>query len=392
MQNSPYAYRPLHLHGMNRVKDLMYTIIGRLAAIGPRRIAAGKKMLILRLDEIGDYMLWHKFLGELAKAPRFKGYEVHFLGNQSWKSLFNTFDAEFAKEILWLDKIRFKKDMPYRYRLLKQLYKERYEVVINPTFSRDKRYDDSVVRTAKATETFGMVANLESTRVYETGYDKGLYTHIFNHPGRPLFEFFRNKLFTEFVTGKRSTVADTQVARHRLPSFPIDLPGKYFIVFPGSRSKSRIWPTEHFVRVSNYLFDTHGWTAVVCGTPSDEAYTRSFCEQYLHPTLDLTGKTSLVEMLAVFTRAQCLLSVDTGSVHLAAAVGCTVFGVFNGSQYGRFAPYPKQVSPNFYAVYPDEIEQEVQDAQLVKDKYEFVVKVPYSLVKPEKVIHVIVGR
>jgi ADP-heptose:LPS heptosyltransferase len=101
------------------------------------------------------------------------------------------------------------------------------------------------------------------------------------------------------------------------------------------------------------------------------------------------GKTSLVEMLALFIPAQCLLSVDTGSVHLAVAVGCTVFGIFNGSQYKRFAPYPTKLTPHFHAVYPDEVESELNNAELVKQKYEFVVNVPYAAVKPEKVIHAI---
>jgi hypothetical protein len=91
-------------------------------------------------------------------------------------------------------------------------------------------------------------------------------------------------------------------------------------------------------------------------------------------------------MLSLLKDAQCLLTVDTGSVHLAAAVGCTVFGVFNGSQYGRFAPYPKEVADNVYAIYPDEVEQELKDPELVKQKYEFVVSVPYDSVKPEKMI------
>ena len=72
---------------------------------------------------------------------------------------------------------------------------------------------------------------------------------------------------------------------------------------------------------------------------------------------------------------------------MAAATGCTVFGIYNGSQYGRFAPYPASMAPNFYPVYPDNVEAELADASLVKQKYEFVVDVPYSAVTPEKIIN-----
>ncbi len=371
---------------MNRLKGIIYDCILFLATLGFRKSGSGKKLLIVRVDEIGDYMLWHKFLKDIATADAYKNYEIHFCGNQSWKTLFNTFDAEWVSKSFWIDKTRFKKEMGYRYRFLKQVYLEGYEIVINPTFSRDKRNDDSIVKAAKAKERVGMVSNLESVRSYETGYDKNLYTQLFDHTEKPVFEFYRNKLFAEFATLHPSSIIDTKIDQNRLPSFAIPLPEKYFIVFPGSRSKARIWPTESFVQVSNYLFEQYSWTAVVCGTKGDAEYTGAFIKQYKNPLLDLTGKTSLIEMLSVFTNAQCLLSVDTGSVHLAAAVGCTVFGIFNGSQYKRFAPYPKELSSNFYPVYPDDVEEELKDASVVKEKYEFVVRVPYASVKAEKVI------
>lgn len=381
--------RPLHLYPMNRLKGIIYEIIGWLASLGMRNRGRAKKILIVRIDEIGDYMLWRPFLKELVQAEQYRGYEFHFCGNQSWKSLFTGFDSEGIVQSFWIDKTRFKTKMGYRYRFLNQFYRQQYDVVINPTFSRDKRYDDSIVTAAKAPENIGMKANPESVQPYELGYDRNLYTRLFDQPAKPIFEFERNKQFTEFVTGKASSVINTRVDLQRLPSFPLSLPDKYFVVFPGSRSKARIWPTEHFVQVSNYLFENYGWTAIVCGTKSDEAYTQAFCNSYKHPLADLTGKTALTDMLTVFAKAQCLLSVDTGSVHLAAAAGCTVFGIFNGSQYKRFAPYPTNMAPNFYAVYPDAVEQELKEEEMVKQKYEFVVRIPYSSVKAEKVILVI---
>jgi ADP-heptose:LPS heptosyltransferase len=374
---------------MNRLKGIIYDCIGWLATIGFRKKTAVKKALIVRADEIGDFMLWHVFIEHIVTAEKFRDYEFHFCGNQSTRSLFNTFDTQWIGHTYWMEKIRFKTKILYRYRFLKNIYRQNFAVVINPTFSRDRRYDDSIVKAAKAPQTLGMRANLESTYDFETGYDKGLYTTLFDHPEKPLFEFYRNKFFTEFITEAKTQVQDTRVQEDRLPALPVDLPQKYFVIFPGSRSKKRIWPTESFIRVSDYLFDTTGATAVVCGTNNDAEYIDAFCDQYKHPCINLMGKTSLTEMLTVFSGAICLLSVDTGSVHLAAAVNCTVFGIFNGSQYKRFAPYPKELAANFHAIYPDNIEAELNDPAIVKEKYEFVVDVPYASVPAEKVIHAV---
>lgn len=375
---------------MNRLKDLIYSFIGLLAGRGGgrRRQGGDERTLIVRVDEIGDYMLWRPFLAEMAAHARQQG-TVHFCGNRSWKNLFDTLDQEQVDETYWLDKIRFKKDMVYRYRFLRSVYRQGYTTVINPSFSRDKRYDDAITAAAKAPVTWGMVANTEAMRAYEYGYDKAVYTHLFNHTAKPVFEFYRNRLFSEFVTGRRSEIMNTRIDTDILPPAKQQLPENYFIVFPGSRSATRIWPAENFAAVSRYLSSRYGATPVICGAGSDKAYAAQFVLQYGSTATDLTGSTTLTDMLCLLKRARCLLSVDTGSIHLAAAVGCTVFGIFNGSQYGRFAPYPTEIANNIHAIYPDAIENDLKDIQTVREKYEFVITQPYASVTAGKVIEVI---
>jgi ADP-heptose:LPS heptosyltransferase len=372
-----------YLAYMNRLKDLIYDGVLWLSTRGLRRKPAQKKLLLVRVDEIGDYMLWRPFIREISAA--FPDHRLDFFGNESWRSIFETFDADVFEQTYWMQKTRFKKDMRYRLQLLRLVWKQGYTTVINPAFSRDIRYDDAIVKAAGAPDSRGMVGNKETVRHYEKGNDR-LYTALFDHPERPLFEFYRNKLFAGFLKKTESTVKDTSLDTSKLPALSFNLPDKYFVVFPGSRSAARIWPTENFIRTAGFIYEQYGMTAVVCGTNADAAYTEAFCKDYPYPFQDLTGKTSLINMLSVFKNATCLLSVDTGSVHMATAVHCPVFGIFNGSQYKRFAPYPKELAASFYAIYPDEIEAELQNDALVKQKYEFVVKVPYAWVKPEKLM------
>lgn len=372
----------------NRIKGIIYDCILWLACSGFRQKPLTPKLLIVRVDEIGDYILWRNFLNEIVSSPKYRDHEIHFCGNRSWKSLFDQFDASTVNKHYWIDKIRFKKELKYRYRFLQMIYRQSYTTVINPAFSRDKRYDDSIVRAARSAQNIGMVANTESVQPYELGYDKNLYSQLFHQPQQPIFEFYRNRMFTEFVTGVSSSVVDTTVPSALLPAYP-DLPEKFMVIFPGSRSKTRIWPVAHFVKVAAYLYEQKGFTALVCGADSDKVYTDAFCKAYTYPLLNLTGKTSLPAMLAVLKQAAVLLSVDTGSVHLAVAVGCPVVAIFNGSQYKRFSPYPKELSTRFTAVYPKHIQEELKDEETVRNKYEFVVDIPYDSVTPEQVIEMI---
>ena len=54
------------------------------------------------------------------------------------------------------------------------------------------------------------------------------------------------------------------------------LPSKYFVVFPGSRSSVRIWSTENFIEVSNFIYKKYQLTAIVCGGNGDIVYSNNF--------------------------------------------------------------------------------------------------------------------
>ena len=373
---------------LNRIKGFLYDIVLLLACIGGRK-KRQKKLLICRTDEIGDYLLWRNFLIEITTHYKAQHYQIHFLGNSSWKSIFDLLDFHQIDHQIWVNKTSFKKSLFYRFKLLRQVYTASYDTVINPIFSRDKRNDDAFVKVAKANTRIGMKANTESVKPYEIGYDKGLYNQLFDYPKKPVFEFYRNKAFTEFITGKSSSITNTKIATNLLPAYSESLPNNYIVVFPGSRSAKRIWPIENFIEVCNYLYAEYQYTVVLCGSVGDKIYTDIFAQAYKNPLVDLTCKTTLPELLTIFSKAKMLLSVDTGSVHLAAAVNCTVVGIYNGSQYKRFAPYPSELNQRFIAVYPDEVELELNNEELASKKYEFVVDIAYSDVNPTKVINLI---
>ncbi len=370
---------------LNRIKGILYDIVLRFAKLG-RRHKSNPKLFIVRTDEIGDYILWRKCLPAIAEHYRALDYEIHLIGNSSWKSLFDRFDSVHVDKAIWVDKIKFKKKIGYRFELLRQTYLTYYDIAINPIFSRDKRNDDAFVMAAKAKQSIGMKANLESVKPDEIGYDQSLYTTLFDHPESPIFEFYRNQLFTAFITGKVTSVNNTSIESSLLPTLSIELPEKFIVVFPGSRSAKRIWPVDHFLTVCNELYISNPFTVVLCGASSDKIYTDEFELNYKNPLLNLTGKTSLTELLTVFSKAALLISVDTGSIHLAASVGCPIAGIFNGSQYKRFAPYPPSFSKQFIAVYPDEIEIDLMNDAIVKEKYEFVIDISYKLITPQKMI------
>ena len=234
-----------------------------------------------------------------------------------------------------------------------------------------------------------MVANEENLRNYEKGYDTGMYHHLFRGPEEAMFELLRNRLFAEYVVGSKMDDFVWQLRKEQLPPVSVILPENYLVIFPGSRSAKRIWPAQYFAEVATYCQQQYDWEVVLCGGPADISYANNFKQLFRGNVIDLTGATRLPELLTILKTAQWLITVDTGSVHLAAAVGCRVSGIFNGSQYGRFAPYPEELTQTIHAIYPKEIATDLQNPAIIRNEYIFTVDIPYDWVSPEQVIKTI---
>jgi len=378
---------------MNRIKGFIYDLITFFASLGSRNRNIIEKILIIRVDEIGDYLLWRKFINELLEASIYNQKEVHLIGNVAWKSLF---ELEFTNnpfvKIYWLNKTLYKKSIIYRFKFSRNIFQEQYSIVINPTYSRAKRVDDSIVKAAKATSNFGFVRNNENYLHYEQSYDRNLYTNLLPINQKPVFELNRNKAFTEWITQNKSLISNSHLSENiSLPEVKIkyQLPENYFVLFPGSRNHKRIWNAENFSIASNYIYDKYKFTVILAGAASDIQYGEAFENNYTHPTINLIGKTSLSETLALLKVAKCILSVDTGSIHLAASVNCLSFGIFNGSQYGRFSPYPNTISTKVKSIYPVSISKEINNIDMVNEKYEHIVSIDYNEVTALQVIEII---
>ena len=368
---------------INKLKGSIYNLINTLTR--NRRSYKSSKALILRVDEIGDYILWRKCMDPILNSKKLENYEVHFAGNQSWKTLFDLEYKGTFQKIIWLDKTKFKKSMIYRYSFLRTIAKENYAIVINPTYSRAKRVDDSIVKAANASNNFGFVRNNENYLSYEQNFDSHLYHNLYKVKNKSSFEFNKNKAFAEWFCEMPLNISSINLDAAVLPFPKIkNLTKSYFIVFPGSRSSARIWSTENFIEVCNYIYEKYQLTALVCGGYGDINYANNFIKNYTHPIIDMTAKTSLPELLNIIKNASCLLSVDTGSIHLAASVGCLTLGIFNGSQYGRFSPYPKDISSNIISFYPKEVLDDINKNAL--SNYELITDISYNDVTSKVVI------
>ncbi len=112
------------------------------------------------------------------------------------------------------------------------------------------------------------------------------------------------------------------------------------LVSPTSSHALRNWRPERYAAVIDHAH-VRGWRTVLVGGPS--TYERTMADAVMAacktPPLDLTGKDTLKQLLAMLTRAQLLLTPDSGPMHMANAVGCKVLGLHAASNPDRSGPY-----------------------------------------------------
>lgn len=355
--------------------------------IPARRIQ--RRLLLVKTDEIGDYMLMRNQLGRFRHSGVYSGYRITFIGNRSWRQLFEAYDVHVADEVVWLDKTRFRRNMLYRFFFLLRVRRGGFSEAVNLIYSRSFRVDDLLVAVSTSSNNIAMKSPRSSVGGIERLLTPAcIYHRLVDAGGEELFDGMRNARFISklFDMGGEPAVS-TRLNGHLVEARPEwSLPAGFFAVVPGSGNPNKRWPTAYFAETAGYVIRHYGLTPVICGGAGDREVTAPLCAALNGAAVDLTGRTSLPELLAVLQKARFLISIDTGAVHLAAAVGCPVFGLFSGFHYGRFSPYPPELAPHFFSIYPDETEEKIAAGRLVPEQ------VPMGLmssITPEKVIRLL---
>jgi len=121
------------------------------------------------------------------------------------------------------------------------------------------------------------------------------------------------------------------------------LPGEKptLLVSPVSSHRLRNWRPERYAAVMDHASLELGWRVALCGGPSE--FEREFGDAILAQMktrpLDLIGKDTLKQLMALLQRATLVLCPDSGPMHIANAVGTPVLGLHAASNPARSGPY-----------------------------------------------------
>jgi lipopolysaccharide heptosyltransferase I len=130
-----------------------------------------------------------------------------------------------------------------------------------------------------------------------------------------------------------ASVAHRLAHRGLTPSRPL------VVINPSSSVRWKHWPVERWARVARVLATDA--PVVVVGSRDQRLRHAEVVQQAdaADRVFDLTGETTLAELVALLARCTVHVAPDTGSAHIAAALGVPVIGLYGPTPTWRKAPY-----------------------------------------------------
>lgn len=113
-----------------------------------------------------------------------------------------------------------------------------------------------------------------------------------------------------------------------------ELGGPLLAISPGTRWQTKEWPPENFAAVAERAVREHRCSVVLVGSKNEAPLADPIRRRVAAAggsSLNLIGATTLPQLAAVLADCDCLLSNDSGAMHLAAAVGTPVTSVFTST-------------------------------------------------------------
>ncbi len=116
-------------------------------------------------------------------------------------------------------------------------------------------------------------------------------------------------------------------------NIPFPLPeGNLIGMAPGAQyGPAKRWFPERFAALADLLSASLSAQVLLFGSKADKEVTAEIKSLSQHPPIDLAGKTSLTEAMAIMARLRAFVTNDSGLMHVAAALGIPVVALFGST-------------------------------------------------------------
>jgi ADP-heptose:LPS heptosyltransferase len=293
---------------------------------------AYRRFLIVRTDRIGDVILTLPMARVLKRHD--PGAHVAMLINSYTTGLVSS-DPDVDQVIA------LQEHSPSVTGIAAELRRSRFDVVFH-THPRP--------RLALATALAGIPVRVGTGyRSYSFLFNRRVYEHR-KDAARHELEYNLNLLRAVGIDAPWGDVRPTltvgaaqeEKARAAIAAAGVPPGGRFVILHPGSGGSARDWSPEHFGELATMLSGLDGHSVVVTGGKGEDALVSrvlSACPPSVRP---MVGALDILEYAALAKMASLFVANSTGPIHVAAAVGTPVIGLYpqiRPLSAARWGPY-----------------------------------------------------
>ncbi len=120
---------------------------------------------------------------------------------------------------------------------------------------------------------------------------------------------------------------------------PYNLPEAYIVLNIGATKPANLWTAEGFAALARLIGREWNFKSVLTGGPQDMQLAQAITAINPDDTIDLSGRTSVLELKEVLNASRAVVSCDTGPMHLAVALGKKVIALFGPANPSRTGPF-----------------------------------------------------
>jgi ADP-heptose:LPS heptosyltransferase len=293
-----------------------------------------KKLLIIRLDAIGDYVIFRNFLKELKESEKYKNYEITLLGNVIWKELSEYLDESYVDNFVWIDINSFYDRFPIK--IFKKLNFQYFETIIVPNFARYWLSEEiaSFFPSKIKILAYGNNERVGRIHVFLT---KFIFNNIIFFPENLKIEFDKNIFFFKKILNREIVFKEPFIEiDNNIEIYSIKMP--FILIFPGASDLKRVWPPRNFITLINSILKKTDLNIYISGSGGDF----QVCDQILNEfanndrIISIVNKFGLPKMLQFISKAKLVIANESAAIHLASALKVPSVCLLGGGHFGRF--------------------------------------------------------
>lgn len=306
----------------------------------PSRRGKYYNMVIVRVDAIGDYVLFMNALW--AYKEKLKGKKVLLICADLVKPLAES--ESLYSDILTFNRNKFASNFIYNLSFLKKVRSISSDEVVYPLLERHST-GDIIIANIRSEKKFA-VRNNENTGVGRML--NNIYTRLVEMPAN-VSEMGSTDLFTREIINPTFHYHLNKITVHGDKSLPLDLPSNYAVIAISSSANTKIWPADRFAALIDLIPNDYN---IVLSGAGDADVKRA--ETIISNVKDrsricnMVNKTSVYNMFLLISGARFVIGNDSAAVHIAAASHVPSICLFQGAHFGRFLPYPEAIGNTKY--------------------------------------------